>query len=260
MLYSMILEESGYVVYAVANGEDALTVASQRLPDVIITEVFVPRLDGLTILRVLGDSPNTGDIPVVVITGVLHGDVPQRARDGGAAVVLSKPASLSVLVEAIADLIRRTPPVQLVRRDLRRTLLTIAKVAAHAKLEKDAQYRVRVLIDRLQVAVLALDDRGRQLAASAGAELLTGYSRADLLAMSIYDLVCDGELPNLPGSTPGVFARDPSHLTIRASGGTVIPVDALVTTIVPGLHAAVFTALSTPDTRLDAGGLQGEGP
>jgi hypothetical protein len=70
--------------------------------------------------------------------------------------------------------------------------------------------------------------------------------------MSIHDLVCDGELPNLRASTQGVFAHDVSHLTIRAAGGTVIPVDALVTTIVPGLHAAVFTVLSTPAPHLDA--------
>jgi PAS domain-containing protein len=70
-----------------------------------------------------------------------------------------------------------------VRRHLRRTLLTIPRVAAHATLDRDAQSHVRALVDRLQFAVLAIDERGRYLAASAGAPSLTGSSQSELLTM-----------------------------------------------------------------------------
>jgi DNA-binding response OmpR family regulator len=228
-----------------------VVVASDRLPDLIITEVVVPHLDGLSIIRLLRDRPNTADLPIVVVTGMLHDNMPQRARDVGAAVVLPKPTSLDALVHTVDDMIRRTPSVQLVRRHLRQTLLTIATVAAHTQFDQYAQVRVRAFIDRLQIAVLAFDDRGRHVAASAGVESLTGYSRAKLLAMSIYNLVRDGKLPNLQASTQDLITHELPHLTLCGSGGTAVPVDALVTTIVPGLHAAAFSPI---DGDLSPGG------
>jgi CheY-like chemotaxis protein len=251
MLYTMILEEGGYVVYAVANGTDALTVASQRLPDVVITEIVVPRLDGLAIIGVLRATANTADIPTVVITAMLHDNVPHRARDAGAAVVLPKPTSLDVLVHAVDDVMQNTPPAKFMRRHLRRTLVAISKVATQTTVNADAQRRVRALIDRLQVAVLAVDDRGSPVAVSRGAESLTGYSRAELLTMSVYDLVSDGKLPDLCASTPGVMTHELPDLMLRGSGGTAVAVDGLMTTIGPGLHAAAFAAQSMAERLLD---------
>jgi PAS domain S-box-containing protein len=242
MLYTTILEDAGYVVYAVANGTDALTVASQRLPDLVITETSVPRLDGFALLSLLRESTNTADIPVVVVTGMVHDNVPQRARDAGAAVVLPKPTSLDVPIHAIDDVLRNTPPGQLMRRHLRRTLVAIRKVATQATVDADAQRRVRALIDRLQVAVLAVDDRGNPVAVSRGAASLTGYSRAELLTMSIYDLVCATDLPSLRSSAAtDVIHVEVPPLAMREKIGTTLLVDALVTTVLPGLYAAAFT-------------------
>ena len=67
------------------------------------------------------------------------------------------------------------------------TLLTLRKFGTHFKPDADAQQRVRAIIDRLQVAVLALDEQGRYVAASPGASSLTGYSHGELLTMSIVD-------------------------------------------------------------------------
>jgi PAS domain S-box-containing protein len=241
MLYTVILEEAGYVVYAVANGTDARTVALQRLPDLVISEIFVPRLDGFAIMGVLRDNPNTADVPVVVVTGMLHDNVPQRARNAGAVVVLPKPTSLDVLVEVVDDVLRNTPAVQLMRRHLRRTLVAIRKASTQTTVDADVQRRVRALIDRLQVAVLAVDDRGNPVAVSRGAESLTGYSRAELLTLSIYDLVCASDLPSLRSAAASdVIHVQVPQLTMREKIGTTLVVDALVTTVLPGLHAAAF--------------------
>jgi PAS domain S-box-containing protein len=251
LLYTLMLEEAGYVVYAVANGTDALRAAAQQLPDLVITEIIVPRLDGLALVGTLRDTPRTADIPVLVITGSFNKDVSQRARDVGAAVVLAKPTSLDVVLQTLDELMQRTTTVQLMRRHLRRTLLTIARAAAHATLDRDAQSRVRALVDRLQVAVLAVDERGRHLAASAGAASLTGYSRSELLTMSIYDLVVsETDLPNLRRSpqTDSINVELP-QLALREKIGTTLMVDVLVTTLLPGVHAAAFTRVDGTDSQ-----------
>jgi PAS domain S-box-containing protein len=242
MLYTLVFEEAGYIVYTVANGTDALIAASQRLPDLIITEVFVPRLDGLAVMSVLRGNPNTADIPVMVVTGILHDNMPQRARDHGAAAVLGKPVSLDVLGCTADDVIRTSPPRQLVRRQLRRILLTIAKVAANNTIDQGAQLRVRTLIDRLQVAVLALDDRGRHVAASVGAQSLTGYSRSELLTMSVSELLGGAELPNLfATSAPEIVQFERRPATIREKVGHPVIVDVLITRVLPNLRAAAFS-------------------
>jgi PAS domain S-box-containing protein len=244
-LYNMVFEEAGFAVYAAANGADALTVLRQRLPDLVITETSVPQVDGFRLIRAIRETPSTRDIPVLVVTANVHQDAIQRARTVGATELLRKPTSVDLLLRTADDLLQATPSVRLMRRRLRRTVMTIAQVGAHTRLNQDAQRRVRALIDRLQVAVLALDDNGRHLAASAGAESLTGYTRAELLAMSIEDLVSAAERPRLP-SLPArdLVDSDLPQLMVRDKLGTTVAVDALVRTVLPGLHVAAFTRLS----------------
>ena len=75
MLYVMLLEEAGYTVYAVANGIDAVSVAQKGLPDLVILELAVPRVDGFGILQAIRQNASTADIPAVVVTGALHYDM-----------------------------------------------------------------------------------------------------------------------------------------------------------------------------------------
>jgi PAS domain S-box-containing protein len=241
MLYAMLLEEAGYAVYAVANGVDALSVAQQRLPDLVVLEIAVPRVDGFGILQSIRRNAATSDIPAVVVTAAFRYDMPARARETGATVVLTKPTPVDVLLRTADELIETTPPARLMRRQLRRTLSTIAKVAAQVQLDEAARSRVRSLIDRLQIAVLAIDDDGRHLAASAGAESLTGYTRAQLLTMSIQDVMFGGDIPPIDPANRGVDVSSAlPEATIRHNDGRSVSVEALFATVLPGLHAAAF--------------------
>jgi PAS domain S-box-containing protein len=243
MLYAMMLEEAGYAVYAVANGVDALSLAQQRLPDLVVLEIAVPRVDGFGILQSIRQNAATADIPAVVVTAALRYDMPARARETGATVVLTKPTPVDILLRLADELIETTPPARLMRRQLRRTLATIAKVAAQVTLDEAARSRVRSLIDRLQIAVLAMDQDGRHVAASAGAESLTGYTRAELLTMSIQDVLFGGEIPAIDPPNPGDAVHSVlPDASIQHSDGRLVPVEALIATVLPGLHAAAFAA------------------
>jgi PAS domain S-box-containing protein len=242
MLYAMLLEEAGYAVYAVANGVDALSLAQLRLPDLVVLEIAVPRVDGFGILQSIRQNAATADIPAVVVTAALRYDMPARARETGATVVLTKPTPVDVLLRTVDELIETTPPARLMRRHLRRTLATIAKVAAQVTLDEAVRNRVRSLIDRLQIAVLAVDQDGRHVAASAGAESLTGYTRAQLLTMSIQDVMFGADIPPVPSANRGdIIDGALPEATIRHNDGRLLPVEALFATVLPGLHAAAFT-------------------
>ena len=127
------------------------------------------------------------------------------------------------------------------KRQLTRTLLTLRKLGTHFKPTADAQERVRALIDRLQVAVLALDEDGRPIAASPAASRLTGYSQGELLTMSIFDALLDAEVP-VHDHWKEFLAGAPGNPTaiVRDGTGRSTRVQAAFLTIVPGLHAAAI--------------------
>src|SRR6185436_6045979 len=139
--------------------------AEQRLPDAILTELAVPRLDGFGILDRLRSNRLTADIPVIAVTGLLHEAAARGARQAAFAAVLAKPVEPALLLQSVRDAISRTPDDRRVRRRLRRSLMTLRKLGRHLAGDPQAQERIRKLIDRLQVAVLAFDDAGRYVAA-----------------------------------------------------------------------------------------------
>jgi PAS domain S-box-containing protein len=241
LLYTCLLEEAGYSVHGVADGIAAIRFAQQRVPDLVIMELAVPAADGFEILRQLRKDPVTRGIPAIVATASAQLDVSARARASGAALVLAKPVALDALLAAAGELIESTPVDRRVVRQLKRSLLTLRELGMRCKPDTVAQQNVRALIDRLQVAVLALDEQGRYVAASRGVSHLTGYSHAELLGMSVFD-----SAPLIPGAEHWqdslVEQLATSESTVRQRGGTVVNIHTTFATILPGLHAAAFAA------------------
>ncbi len=246
VLYASLFEDAGLAVYAIANGADALAAVGTLLPDIVVMEMAIPGADGFEILHALRKEPTTADIPAVVVTSILHFDVPQRARESGATLVLCKPTSIASVLDGVTELINGTPGDRRARRQLRRSLLTLRNVASTMEVDAGAKERVRALIDRLQIAVMGIDDQGRYVAASAGAEALTGYTRAELLAMSVFDAALGADLP-LARRWEAVVSSNhiPETATIRVKSGRAVTVQSLIAPIVPGLHAAAFSVART---------------
>jgi PAS domain S-box-containing protein len=252
LLYACLFEQAGYAVYSVANGLAAVGVAQRRLPDAVIMEVAVPGADGFEILRQLQSDSGTASIPVVVVTSVLHFDVPARARASGAVIVLAKPTEADLLLAAVDDAIMATPQNRLVARQLRRPLLALREIAKRFEPDASAQERMRVLIDRLQVAVLALDEHGRYVAVSPGASTLIGYSRSELLTMSIFDSALGVDLP-IARHWQDFLTDQPSspEMTIRDRRGNRLNIQTAFETILPGLHATAFATSAERDRMTD---------
>ena len=247
LLYAYMLEESGYAVHSVADGIAGIRAAQRRLPDVVIMEVAVPGADGFAILRQLRDDASTANIPAIVVTSMLHFDVPARARASGAVTVLAKPTELEQLLAVVDEVLMTTPQDRLVARRLRRPLLALRELAKRLAPDASAQERLRALIDRLQVAVLAIDEQGRYVAASPGASALVGYSRAELLTMSIFDAALSKDLPIASRWQSVLRDHLPSaDATIRDWGTSRMTVQTSFEKILPGLHVAAFST-SAPE-------------
>jgi two-component system cell cycle response regulator DivK len=106
-MYADWLTGAGFRVSQAHNGLQALERAIDSLPDVVVTDLNIPGIDGFELTRRLKQDPRTRDIPVLAVTGyAAFAADPDRARRAGIEAVLPKPCSPGDLETAIRSLIR----------------------------------------------------------------------------------------------------------------------------------------------------------
>lgn len=102
------LENHGFSVIFTDNGSEALLMVRDSRPDLVITDVGVPGLDGFELCKAIKDSAETSAIPVIIISGEKTGETDLVAGyDRGADDFLTKPFSFSVLKAKINAVLRR---------------------------------------------------------------------------------------------------------------------------------------------------------
>jgi CheY-like chemotaxis protein len=102
-MYSEYLSHSGLLVAEAPSGRRALERAREQCPDVVVTDIAMPGMDGLELSRQLRLSPPTRDVPIIAVSG----NASERAREAGADVVLEKPCSPDYLLHVIEDVLER---------------------------------------------------------------------------------------------------------------------------------------------------------
>ena len=101
-LERFLLEQAGFSVEFANDGEAALTRAAELKPRIVVTEILVPRLDGLSLCRALKADPETQSIVVLVFS---HLQAADRALEAGADAFLVKPLDGTHLIQTVAKLL-----------------------------------------------------------------------------------------------------------------------------------------------------------
>jgi CheY-like chemotaxis protein len=96
------LESAGFVAEFISDGEAALQTAQLHQPSLIVTEILIPKIDGLALCRCLKSDPLTMHIPVIVFSILNAG---ARAAEAGARAFLRKPLVGATFIAAIEDLL-----------------------------------------------------------------------------------------------------------------------------------------------------------
>ena len=91
----------GFDAKAVTDGFDVLLLLEYLRPDLIITDIRMPKLDGITLLQALGNKKETRDIPVIFMSAYNNDEIMEQAKELGAKFFLIKPFSLKYLGELI---------------------------------------------------------------------------------------------------------------------------------------------------------------
>jgi len=103
-LEAHFLEQAGYSILFAEDGDAALVQARSDVPDIVITEILVPRLDGLALCRQLKMDPRTREVSVLVFSILAAAG---RAREAGADAFLLKPLAEHALIETVGRLLEQ---------------------------------------------------------------------------------------------------------------------------------------------------------
>ncbi|MBQ6355148.1 response regulator [Candidatus Saccharibacteria bacterium] len=83
-IYSIRLTAEGYEVVSAGDGEEALALAVKERPDLIVSDVMMPKISGFDMLDILRSTPETKDIKVIMMTALSSEDQRQRGESLGA--------------------------------------------------------------------------------------------------------------------------------------------------------------------------------
>ncbi|MCZ7585119.1 MAG: diguanylate cyclase [Deltaproteobacteria bacterium] len=115
-ILTMVLEREGYRIHAAASAVEALPLIGREAPNLIISDVEMPEMDGFELRRRLSEDPETKNIPFIFLTGRSESDDQVHGLDLGAQDYITKPFEPPVLIARVRAVLRRVKAAALQAR------------------------------------------------------------------------------------------------------------------------------------------------
>jgi twitching motility two-component system response regulator PilH len=97
----MTLKNSNIILIEAIDGQEALQKIEEQCPDLIVLDLFMPRLDGFSVMEAVRSNPRTRHIPIIILSAWPTGDNRKRTRKAGASEFVAKPYKPAELVKLI---------------------------------------------------------------------------------------------------------------------------------------------------------------
>lgn len=104
-LFHDLLDAHGYKTIQTRNGVDALALAREHRPDLILMDIQLPEVSGLDVTKWLKEDERLRDIPVVAVTAFAMKGDEERIRQGGCEAYISKPISVATFLDTVRHFI-----------------------------------------------------------------------------------------------------------------------------------------------------------
>jgi two-component system cell cycle response regulator DivK len=104
-LFHDLLDAHGYSTLQTRNGMEALSLAREHRPDLILMDIQLPEVSGLEVTKWLKEDDQLREIPVVAVTAFAMKGDEERIREGGCEAYISKPISISTFLDTVRQFI-----------------------------------------------------------------------------------------------------------------------------------------------------------
>jgi diguanylate cyclase (GGDEF)-like protein len=159
-MYLTLLSNFGHQLLEADNGATALELARTELPDLIISSIIMPRMDGFSLVRRLRAEPLLAGIPVIFHTAnYLESEVSKLARASGVQYILAKPSEPQEILRTIGEALRR--------------LTTPSRLPQTGKLQRE---HLELMADKLYQKVVELERTNDRLRNLSLTDELTGLN------------------------------------------------------------------------------------
>ena len=104
-LFHDLLDAHGYDTLQTRNGMEALKLARDHKPDLILMDIQLPEVSGLEVTKWLKDDDELRSIPVIAVTAFAMKGDEERIREGGCEAYISKPIAVATFMETVRQFI-----------------------------------------------------------------------------------------------------------------------------------------------------------
>jgi two-component system cell cycle response regulator DivK len=100
-LFNDVLEAQGYTILQTRDGMEALDMAREHLPNLILMDIQLPEVSGLEVTRWIKEDEQLRSIPVIAVTAFAMKGDEERIREGGCEAYIPKPISVANFIETV---------------------------------------------------------------------------------------------------------------------------------------------------------------
>ncbi len=104
-LFHDLLEAQGYEIYQTRDGNQALGLAREHRPDLILMDIQLPEVSGLDVIKLLKGEEALKDIPIIAVTAFAMKGDEEKILAGGCEAYIAKPISVSHFLETVQKFI-----------------------------------------------------------------------------------------------------------------------------------------------------------
>jgi CheY-like chemotaxis protein len=101
LMMQVIMKNEEITLLEAANGEEAIETIKHQQPNLVLLDLFMPRIDGFGVLQAIKSDPKTRDIPIIILSAWPTGDNRERARNFGAVDFVAKPYDPLRLIQLV---------------------------------------------------------------------------------------------------------------------------------------------------------------
>ena len=105
-IIGFFLKDSGYKTIDAKNGIEALEKMTHYQIDLVVTDLNMPKMDGIELINSIRNDPNLKKIPIIIVTTEKEDDQKEKGIESGASVYLEKPVTKNMLIKEVDSFLK----------------------------------------------------------------------------------------------------------------------------------------------------------